>query len=99
MPEDRRVRSPKAMCCNSLPGQSNGAVANVVVLASKGQDCPKGATVTVQLQDLQEMQNHMRETIDQGLQTLQSRQGQGGLPPLPPERRGASGGFAHCRRM
>jgi len=71
------------------PGQANGAVANVVVLASKGQDCPKGATVTVQLQDLQEMQNHMRETIDQGLQTLQSRQGQGGLPPLPPSAAGS----------
>jgi hypothetical protein len=29
------------------------------------------------------MQNHMRETIDQGLAELQSRQGKGGLPPLP----------------
>jgi hypothetical protein len=37
----------------------------------------------VQIQDLQEMQNHMRATIDQGLTELQSRQGRGGLPPLP----------------
>jgi hypothetical protein len=29
------------------------------------------------------MQNRMRETVDQGLQNLQSRQGQGGLPTLP----------------
>ena len=34
--------------------------------------------------DLQEMQNHMRETIDKGLQELQAKQGTGGLPPAPP---------------
>ena len=38
----------------------------------------------VQLTDLQEMQNHMRETIDQGLQDLQAKQGTGGLPAAPP---------------
>ena len=54
--------------------------ANVVVLASKGQDCQAGNLVPVQLADLQEMQNHMRETVDQGLGELQTRQGQGGLP-------------------
>ena len=30
------------------------------------------------------MQNHMRETIDQGLQELQAKQGQGGIPQAPP---------------
>jgi len=65
------------------PGSSNGAAADVVVLASKGQDCRRGSVVSVQLQDLQEMQNHMLATIDQGLTELQSRQGKGGLPPLP----------------
>jgi hypothetical protein len=34
--------------------------------------------------DLQDMQNHMRETIDQGLGELQAKQGKGGLPALPP---------------
>jgi hypothetical protein len=29
------------------------------------------------------MQNHMRETIDQGMQELQKKQGQGGLPAAP----------------
>jgi hypothetical protein len=29
------------------------------------------------------MQNHMRETIDQGLAELQSKQGRSGLPALP----------------
>jgi hypothetical protein len=65
------------------PGSSNGEAADVVVLASKGTDCRRGSLVSVQIQDLQEMQNHMRATIDQGLTELQSRQGRGGLPPLP----------------
>jgi len=56
--------------------------ANVQVLASKAQDCQAGNLVPVQLADLQDMQNHMRETLDQGLSDLQSRQGQAGLPPI-----------------
>jgi len=56
--------------------------ANVQVLASKAQDCPAGNLVPVQLADLQDMQNHMRETLDQGLSDLQARQGQSGLPPI-----------------
>jgi len=71
------------------PGSSNGAAADVVVLASKGPDCRRGSVVSVQLQDLQEMQNHMRETIDQGLAELQTRQGRGGLPALPAAAAGA----------
>lgn len=62
----------------------NATAANAVVLASKGQDCAKGSMVSVALADLQDMQNHMRETIDQGLSQLQKNQGQGGLPALPP---------------
>jgi len=58
---------------------------DLVVLSSKGgQECQKQATVSVSLDDLQEMQNHMRETIDRGLQELQAKQGKGGLPQLPP---------------
>ena len=71
------------------PGSSNGDSADVVVLASKGGDCRRGGVVAVQLQDLQEMQNHMRETIDQGLAEMQTRQGKGGLPPLPAAAAGA----------
>ena len=56
-----------------------------MVLASKGgQECAKQDTVSVAVSDLQEMQNHMRETIDQGLQDLQAKQGTGGVPALPP---------------
>ena len=67
------------------PPPADATVADVVVLSSKGgQECTKQATVSVALADLQEMQNHMRETIDQGLQDLQAKQGTGGLPALPP---------------
>ena len=67
------------------PPAADATVADVVVLSSKGgSECQKRATVSVALADLQEMQNHMRETIDQGLQDLQAKQGTGGLPALPP---------------
>jgi hypothetical protein len=67
------------------PPPSDATQADLVVLASKGgNECQKSNTVTVQMTDLQEMQNHMRETIDQGLQDLQAKQGKGGLPPAPP---------------
>ena len=57
---------------------------NLSVLASKGgKECPKGDVVAVPLQDLQEMQNSMRQTIDQGMQDLQKKQGTGGLPAAP----------------
>jgi len=70
------------------PPPPNAAYAQIVVLASKGQDCRKGSMVSVALADLQEMQNQMRATIDQGLGDLQSKQGQGGLPTLPPSAAG-----------
>jgi hypothetical protein len=65
------------------PAAPDSGTANLVVLATKGNDCPKGSVVTVGLADLQEMQNHMRATIDQGLGELQSKQGKGGFPALP----------------
>jgi len=69
-----------------LTGQTapDAQSATLVVLAGKGgQECRKGATVAVGLADLQDMQNHMRESIDQGMQELQQKQGQGGLPAAP----------------
>lgn len=66
------------------PPAPDATEANLVVLASKGgQECQISATVAVQLTDLQEMQNHMRESLDQGLQDLKAKQGQGGLPQAP----------------
>ncbi len=58
---------------------------SLAVLASKGgKECQTSATVTVAVADLQEMQNHLRETIDQGMEELKSKQGQNGLPAAPP---------------
>ena len=69
-----------------LNGQTapDAQAANLVVLASKGgRECPKGDLVSVGFQDLQEMQNHMRELLGQGMQELQQKQGTGGLPAAP----------------
>jgi hypothetical protein len=60
-----------------------GQPASLTVMASKGQDCGKGNVVQVEVADLQEMQNHMRETLDQGLADLQKKQGTGGIPAAP----------------
>ena len=68
----------------TLPPPSDATAASLVVLSSKGMpDCPATLTVSIQLTDLQEMQNHMREAIDNGLRELQDRQGAGGLPAIP----------------
>ena len=63
----------------------DATAASLVVLSSKGRrECSKSATVTVALVDLQEMQNHMRESIDRGMEELRAKQGKGGLPMTPP---------------
>jgi hypothetical protein len=70
-----------------LTGQTapNADAATLAVLASKGgKECQRGDTVSVTMADLQDMQNHMRETIDAGMGELQAKQGKGGLPALPP---------------
>jgi hypothetical protein len=66
------------------PPPAAATAANLIVKASKGGvECVAGETVQVNLTDLQEMQNHMRENIDAGLKELQAKQGQGGLPKAP----------------
>jgi hypothetical protein len=65
------------------PTPPDAPSATLIVMASKGGvECRKGSSVTVQLTDLQDMQNHMRQTLDAGLAELQSHQG--GLPTPPP---------------
>jgi len=69
-----------------LNGQTapDATAVNLVVLASKGgKECPKGDLVSIGLQDVQDMQNHMRETIGQGMTELQAKAGSGGLPSVP----------------
>jgi len=66
------------------PLPPDATAATLVVLASKGGlECRKGVAVSVGIVDLQDMQNRMRETIDQGMGDLRAKQGQGGLPAIP----------------
>ncbi len=78
--------------CSVTPGDilaMNGAPppqapsATVRVMFSKGQDCAMNSVIAVQLQDLMDMQNQMRETIDKGMGLLATQQGQNGLPKAP----------------
>jgi hypothetical protein len=56
---------------------------NVSVSASKRSDCAVGQTVSVKVDDLQEMRNHFEAQIDNGLSELASKQGTGGMPKAP----------------
>jgi hypothetical protein len=67
----------------NTPPPADSPAATLIVMASKPRECPRGSSVTVQLTDLQEMQNHMRQTIDSGLGDLQTNAGKGGLPAVP----------------
>ena len=55
----------------------------VSVSSSKGNDCRVGTTLMVQVSDLQEMHNQLREQMDSGLKTLADNSGKGGLPTAP----------------
>jgi hypothetical protein len=70
---------------------------NATVLASKGgTECAPDTSVRVALTDLQEMQNYMRQTVEQGMADLQAKQGTANLPAAPATALGAavSTGFA-----
>jgi len=70
------------------PPPPDSQTASLLVLSTKGGiECHRGDTVSVNLADLQEMQNHMRETIDAGMGEMQSKQGSG-LPAIPVAARG-----------
>ncbi len=58
--------------------------AEVKVLASRSS-CPAGSYLSVRTMDLQEMQNQLRASVDQGMAKLQSDQGKSGIPSLPPQ--------------
>lgn len=73
----------------NAPPAANATTVNVVVVSSKGgDDCAAAANVGVAITDLQEMQNHMRETVDQGMAEMQANQGQHGLPAVPADATG-----------
>ena len=79
------------------PTPSTATTAKLVVLSSKGgQECRPNTTITVVMGDLQEMQNRMREHIDQGLQELQASQGKNGIPAMPESAQGAPAQAAYA---
>jgi hypothetical protein len=61
---------------------NNNTVA-VQILASKTSDCAMGSVARMQVTDLNDMQNHLREQIDAGMRTLSEKQGKDGLPTAP----------------
>ena len=61
--------------------QSDGSATLMVMASRGGLECRRSLSVQVPYAELQEMQNHMRETVDQGLAALQAHQG--GLPAPP----------------
>jgi hypothetical protein len=65
--------------------------ASATVVATKGgtRHCGQGDTVSVAMTDLQDMHNHMREKIDDGLAELQEKQGKSGLPAAPTDAAGS----------
>jgi hypothetical protein len=56
---------------------------DVIVASSKKDDCFAGSTVSVDVADLQEMHNHLRQLLDTGLKTLADNSGRDGLPAAP----------------
>jgi hypothetical protein len=56
---------------------------NVKVVASKKSDCAVGSEGPVAVDDLQEMYNHFREQLKDGMGELAKKQGTGGLPKAP----------------
>ena len=69
----------------NTPPAKDATTADLRVLASKQSDCAKGAVVTVELADLQEMLNHLLQNIDKGMAEMKDHPGQGGLPAPPAE--------------
>lgn len=67
---------------NRRPSPSS-EFAEVRVLSSRSGNCARGSRLTVRCTDLQEMQNHLRATLGDGMSTLQKEQGRNGLPTLP----------------
>jgi hypothetical protein len=73
----------------SAPPPDATAATAVVLAAKGGRECARADNVSIAFTDLQNMQNHLRETIDQGMGDLQKKQGQDGLPAAPPSAQAA----------
>jgi len=61
----------------------NNNSVEVVVKSSKKDDCAVGTKAMLDANELQEMYNHFRETLDAGLKSLAENSGKNGVPPAP----------------
>ncbi len=56
---------------------------NASVSGTKKGDCAAGATVAVNVDDLQEMYNHFEEQLQDGMKDMAKKQGTNGMPKAP----------------
>jgi hypothetical protein len=63
------------------PDADNNVTASVA--ASKKSDCASGQTVSVKVDDLQEMYNHFSEQLTNGMGEMAKKQGTNGMPKAP----------------
>jgi hypothetical protein len=82
--QDCALTEGDVLALGSAPA-ADSTTANLSVLASKQGDCAKGNPVAVNMTDLQEMQNHLMASIDEGMAQMKDHPGQGGLPAPPAE--------------
>ena len=66
---------------SDTPDEDN--LVSASVSASKRGDCAAGATVSIRVDDLQEMYNRFQEQLAHGLAELAKRQGTNGMPKAP----------------
>jgi hypothetical protein len=69
------------MRMGTTPDENNKI--GVTVVSSKKGDCPANTNSDVAVSELQEMHNHFREKLDNGLKALAENQGKNGLPKAP----------------
>ncbi len=82
--QDCGLTEGDVLTLNNPPAQDT-TTATLRVLASKQNDCAIGDVVSVELTDLQEMQNHLLSNIDKAMAEMKDHPGQGGLPAPPAE--------------
>jgi hypothetical protein len=63
------------------PQSSTGTVSAIVLASKGGVECERAAQVDIALNDLQEMQNHMRETVDQGMANTKAGKSSASVTP------------------
>lgn len=80
--QDCAITAGDVLQMNAAPPEGSDS-GQLQVLASKGSDCQQGSTVTITLENLQEMHNNLMSTVDQGLGDLQKKAGTDGLPAAP----------------